>query len=526
MQLAAYSLMVLRDVTPILLSTAGSVFLLLVGMLMFYIGLERFVAKESRQTHNFILLAAFVPLYVYFVLFVPSLNVRSILFSLALFALSAQCAWLMLRRVEADMLPVTRRVGILMIAYCILSLVYVLLNLALPPATDLFQANRLRIALIVAYQMLSVILVFYLFMMVNQRMFLDTDHYIAARKRADKALHQVNERLSLAQRLSQSGVWDWDIHTNELNWSPELFHLSGLPTPIGGKTSFDAWQAVTHPDDRQKVQERIDAALRGNIPLIHDYRIVLPSGENRWVNASGSITYNEKGEAERMTGICIDIDARKQAEEQLRNALAEKEMLLRELNHRTKNNLGLVSSLINLQANISSDETFQALALALENRIRSIALVHQMLYRSQNLARVDLAEYTRELVGHLMSGFAASTDKIVVDINATPAFVGINTAIPCGQILNELISNAFKYAFPGERRGRVAIQIGQAQDGEVLLKVTDDGVGLPPGFDESASASLGMTLLHMLVQQIDGQIEIKSGKGVTCEIRFKAETPA
>jgi PAS domain S-box-containing protein len=212
---------------------------------------------------------------------------------------------------------------------------------------------------------------------------------------------------------------------------------------------------------------------------------------------------------------------RKQAEEQIRSALAEKEMLLRELNHRTKNNLTIVSSLIELQADQSDNEAFRALALTLEHRIQSISLVHRMLYQAKNLERINLEDYARELSANLKLGFALSPEKVEIEVEAVPVFVSLNTAIPCGQILNELISNALKYAFPGERCGRVVIQITQAEDGELTLRVSDNGVGLPPDFDLSDLSSLGLTIVNTLVSQIHGKLKIESNEGVTCEIRFR-----
>ena len=195
-------------------------------------------------------------------------------------------------------------------------------------------------------------------------------------------------------------------------------------------------------------------------------------------------------------------------------------MLLRELNHRTKNNLNIVNSLIQIQAGMSENDEFRTLALSLENRIQSISMVHQMLYKSQTLADVNLAEYARELVSKLLSALSISEKKVIVAVDAAPVFVNLDIAIPCGQILNELISNALKYAFPDERCGKVVVQIAQSADAEVILRVSDDGVGFSP--DKATADSLGMTIVNTLVNQLHGSLDIVSNDGVTCEIRFKA----
>ncbi len=209
------------------------------------------------------------------------------------------------------------------------------------------------------------------------------------------------------------------------------------------------------------------------------------------------------------------------AYQKLRGALIEKEMLLSELNHRTKNNLNIINSIVQLQAEASNDAQFNALALTLENRVHSIAMVHEMLYRSPDLAQIDLEEYAQEMVELLLSGFSIYPDQIEVEMDTQPVLVGINTAIPCGQILNELIANAFKYAFPSGQAGRVYIHIHQAEDGEIILGVADNGVGLPASFDAGKTKSLGMTIVRMLTEQLQGAMRIESNGGLHCEVRFR-----
>jgi len=142
---------------------------------------------------------------------------------------------------------------------------------------------------------------------------------ITERKQAEDALIQVNDRLALAQRLAGAGIWDWNFTTGKLNWSPEFFHLFGLD-PAKVDATFDTWRGSLHPDDVQSAEQRINDAIRDHVPLFNEYRIVTPSGETRWIGAWGDVTYNERGEAQRMTGICIDITERKQMDEKLRES--------------------------------------------------------------------------------------------------------------------------------------------------------------------------------------------------------------
>jgi PAS domain S-box-containing protein len=150
---------------------------------------------------------------------------------------------------------------------------------------------------------------------------------ITERKRAEDALRQANERLTLAQQSAGAGVWDWDMTTSQLSWSPEFFHLLGLNPTL--QPSFDIWRDILHPEDRLRAEERINIAIREHIPLINEYRIILPTGEVRWIEALGNTIYNEGGEALRMSGICIDITKRKRIED----TLAESEIRARAMLH-------------------------------------------------------------------------------------------------------------------------------------------------------------------------------------------------
>jgi PAS domain S-box-containing protein len=282
------------------------------------------------------------------------------------------------------------------------------------------------------------------------------------------------------------------------------------------------WVEMTHPDDLAADVDLFNQVIAGKIDTY--------SLEKRFIRKDGSIISaiisvvcqrNPDGSVHHFLTTLVDITERKRAEEQIRNALAEKNMLLRELNHRTKNNLNIINSLVKLQADSSENETFRDMAVTLENRLLSMAIVHEMLYRSRSLAHIDLGVYTRELAENLRASFLLTTGNIEVVIDAEPITVDVTTAIPCGQILNEMISNAFKYAFPGGRGGCVRIQIQQLPDDEIAIKVSDNGVGLPEGFDANKTGSLGLAIVRMLAGQIRGTMNLTSDQGVSCEVRFR-----
>ena len=345
-------------------------------------------------------------------------------------------------------------------------------------------------------------------------------HNITARKQANEELRQSREKLEILLRELPIGVSVIEKQGTVSYANPALEKILDLSQNNLTQGHYKNRHYIRPDGTDMPFDEFASSRVFRDKKPVHNVEIgvVTERGEIIWVNVSAApFPTVDQGVVIATT----DITERKQAEEQIRSALAEKEVLLRELNHRTKNNLNIVSSLIEIQAGLSNNEEFQSLAETLRNRIQSIALVHKMLYQSKSLKKVDLGEYAMELVSNLVQGFDLLSEKIQIEVHSVPAFVNLSTAIPCGQILNELITNAIKYAFPGDRCGQVFIQIEQTLDGEVTMRVCDNGVGFPPGFDPSESNSLGMILVRTLVGQIHGSLKIESTDGVKCEIRLK-----
>jgi len=242
-----------------------------------------------------------------------------------------------------------------------------------------------------------------------------------------------------------------------------------------------------------------------------------------WCSATTSVfTHPEYGEV--LVAVHQDISDRKQAAAQIAAALREKEVLLQEIHHRVKNNLGIVSGLLQMQARRIQAPEAKAILLDSQNRIASIALVHEKLYRSDDLAKVDLAQYLRELTIYLFDSYNVSSAQINLDIQVEPVNLDVEQAIPCGLIINELVSNALKHAFPGDRTGTIQVQLtplpiapDSAPATSFTLYVRDDGIGLPDNFNPQTSRTLGLSLVQGLVAQIDGRWEVHSQQGT--EIR-------
>ena len=219
-------------------------------------------------------------------------------------------------------------------------------------------------------------------------------------------------------------------------------------------------------------------------------------------------------------GAITDITDRKEADLQLRESLEEKEVLLKEIHHRVKNNLQVVSSLLDLQAQHFPDERIRAAFTDSQNRIRSMALIHERLYRSTDLAHIDMGEYIQDLALNLFSSYSEEAGDIALRTDVAAVEFDVDQAMPCGFIVNELISNALKYAFADGRKGEVFVGLSEGTEGQLELVVRDDGVGLPPDFDYRQSPSLGLRLVHTLVQQLRGTMEVGQKGGAEFKVAF------
>jgi two-component sensor histidine kinase len=199
-------------------------------------------------------------------------------------------------------------------------------------------------------------------------------------------------------------------------------------------------------------------------------------------------------------------------------------VLLKEIHHRVKNNLQVVSSLLNLQSRYIEDEQTLQMFRESQSRVKSMALIHERLYRAQDLARVDFGQYVQTLTRDLFRSYRANAESVALRVDVEDVFLGVDTAIPCGLIINELVSNALKYAFPDDEDGpiwggEVHVELAP-DDGQYVLAVRDNGVGFPDGLDFQNTETLGLRLVATLVEQLRGTVELHSDDGTEFEIRF------
>jgi PAS domain S-box-containing protein len=238
-----------------------------------------------------------------------------------------------------------------------------------------------------------------------------------------------------------------------------------------------------------------------------------------------SLSPLQTAEGTLVMSIVRDITERRRAEELIQASLREKEALLKEIHHRVKNNLQVTSSLLRLQAGAIEDPQAREVFAGTQNRIRSMALVHEKLYQSTNLSRIDFGDYAKTLADLLFKSFAVDPESIHLKVMGDIVFLPVDTAVPCGLIINELLSNALKHAFPGGRRGTIVVELHQV-NADCVLTVRDDGIGMAADVNPDTVNTLGLQLIRGLVQQIGGELEVERGAGAEFRIVFPIERGA
>ena len=223
-------------------------------------------------------------------------------------------------------------------------------------------------------------------------------------------------------------------------------------------------------------------------------------------------------------GLQQEIIERRWAEDRIAAALKEKEVLLREIHHRVKNNMQVIISLLRLQSDTIKDQQYADMFQESQERIKSMALIHEKLYQSKDLARVDFNEYIKSLLNGLFRSHGIDTGRIVTKLKVEDVSLGLDHAIPCGLIINELVSNSLKYAFPEDRKGEIGVTLRSNTKGEIELWVSDDGIGIPEDLDFRKTDSLGLDLVTILAEdQLEGKIDLDRTGGTTFRILFKGK---
>lgn len=226
------------------------------------------------------------------------------------------------------------------------------------------------------------------------------------------------------------------------------------------------------------------------------------------------------GKVLRIVALWKDVTERRRAEARVQSSLEEKELLVKEIHHRVKNNLQVVCSLLSLQGSAIRERAVRRLFDETRDRVRSMASIHEMLYQSTDFARVDFSGYISTLASQLFSSCNISSERVKLETRMEPVSLGISLGVPCGLLINELMTNALVHAFPGNRTGTIAVSMGETPDHSIRLSVRDDGIGLPPDLDIENTDTLGFQLVTTLVGQLNGTLEVKRERGTEFIVLF------
>ena len=345
---------------------------------------------------------------------------------------------------------------------------------------------------------------------------------ITERKQVEQALREKEERFrELAQLLPQA-IFETDLEENITYNNLEAYRIFGYTQEEFKQNPLTCLELMI-PEDRERALENIQRVLAGEkLDPPSEYTAIRKDGSRFPVMIySNAILRNNVPVGIR--GIMIDMTDRKKAETQIQKDLKEKEVLLKEIHHRVKNNLQIISSLLGLQARYIQDEKFLNIFKECQNRVRSMALVHEKLYQARDLAIIDFQEYVDYLIRGLYRSYGVSPEQIPYKIHVEDITIAIDLAVPCGLIINELVSNALKYAFPKsfEERGKIDIKLHQIGEKEVELAVRDNGIGLPKNIDLRKTNTLGLQLVTLLAEsQLAGTATCDRKKGTRFQIRF------
>jgi PAS domain S-box-containing protein len=346
---------------------------------------------------------------------------------------------------------------------------------------------------------------------------IELKHLRAEKRRAEEALRASEQNLrQLAENTSDLIA----RHTPEgiyVYASPASQVLFGrAPDELVGRSIFD----LCHPDDTPTLAGAYQAAPEAPHALTITNRVRRLDGSYVWCETAHSrVPAFSDPSAVHIQTVARDVSERKHAEEFMKTSLREKEVLLREVHHRVKNNLQVISSLLKLQSQHIKDQRSLELFKESQNRVRSIALVHEKLYRRNDLARIDFAEYVRGLAAHLMRSCGVKTDSISLNVDAEPILLNVETAIPCGLVINELVTNSLRHAFPAGK-GSIMIDFRRGIGDQLVLSVQDTGIGLPALIDTRNNDSLGWQLIHALADQLKANIEIGREAGTHVSLTF------
>lgn len=342
---------------------------------------------------------------------------------------------------------------------------------------------------------------------------------VSKEKKAREQLERKELELEKAQRIGKMGSWTWNMNDNRLQWSDEVYDLLGLDKETYRPT-IDKFRNMLPHDDRKKVLTLLKRIKNGGRWQDIELKVNKPDGSDIFIREKGEISFNEQGNPVKVSGTIQDITDQKENEKKLKAAIKEKDLLLSEVHHRVKNNLAIIHGLLQLEMFNTDDKQLTNILYQSQMRIHSMALIHETLYSSGDFANIKFGAYIDELITLLIDTYGNETKEISVNLEADDVKLNINQAIPCALMVNELLTNSLKHAFPEQDTGTITVKIIEEKE-NVTVNVSDNGIGFEKVPDPATSNTLGLTLINKLNAQLDGNLTIANDDGASFEVTFR-----
>jgi PAS domain S-box-containing protein len=346
---------------------------------------------------------------------------------------------------------------------------------------------------------------------------------ITEQKRIERLIQEQNSKLeSIFENKSDILIWTLDENLNLTSFNSKFGSFLKSSFEIDckiGDNFYDILSPIVSPLPFKNLKQHFQKANKGTPQqfevLLKNYK----NGKTVWLESFLSPIRNKKFKVYELACIALDVTDKKTNEIQLTKSLKEKEVLLKEVHHRVKNNLQVISSILNLQSSYVKDENTLNILRESQNRVKSMSFIHESLYRSTDFSEVNFSEYINNLTSNIMHSFNSVENNIVLNLELNNVKLNLDQAIPCGLIVNELITNAMKYAFVGIDEPQLVIKLELVNDA-INIFIEDNGIGLPKDFDITESDSLGLQLVTTLTEQLDGSLSIKVENGTKYLITF------
>lgn len=343
------------------------------------------------------------------------------------------------------------------------------------------------------------------------------------RKKIEEELIKNQQLLNTAQKMAKLGSWEFTISDQKLIWSDELYSIYQIDkSHLNSNELYKIYLSRLNEAEQQLLFENISSAINEGKEYTIKHMITLPDGSYKWILGAGVPIKDADGKVVRLMGIGQDITDSILQQEKLQVNLKEKETLLKEIHHRVKNNLQIISSLLNLQSSIIDDEKVKGLYNESQNRIRSMATIHEMLYQSNDIAKINIRKYIESLFEQLCQVMLPKDKEITSAFTVPDFYFSIDTAIPLGLLINELFTNSFKYGLSTSGKTIIAVDLKKIENDKYTLIISDNGPGFKENLPDYENKSLGIMLIHSLAGQLDGEaVKLDNGTvGATYQINF------